>query len=296
MKKALIGVFVATPLAAALYFCAPVAEAASGRISVKVGEQSRSAFVIERYRSKRKLRPTIIVLGEAPRASAASRRGLRFQNFVQRGGVLVYAEGAGGKWSIGADGAASPEVAYLRALIGQLRRNSRADPKRIYLVGVGSGGIVALQAACSDAQLFAGVTGALTGLPKDQPAKCRPSRPIPTMLIAGDADKRVPFAGGPANLSSFQGDLAPAEDTIQAFARSASCSGKIARIEVPDRDRTDGSRVTIERQSGCKARVQLLRVRGGGHFLPGQGATSRAVRGQNRDVTTTGAITSFFRL
>ncbi len=69
------------PLAAAMYFASPAAHAASGRISVKVGDQARSAFVVERYRAKRKLRPTIIVLGDAARVSTASRRGLRFQNF-----------------------------------------------------------------------------------------------------------------------------------------------------------------------------------------------------------------------
>ncbi len=293
---ALLRVAAALPLAAALYFSAAPVEAASGRITVKVGDQTRSAFVTERYRTKRKLRPTIIVFGDAARASTASRRGLRFQNFVQRGGVLVYAEAAGGKWNVGADGVANAELAYIQALIAQLRRSSLADPRRIHLVGVGSGGIVALQAACSDAGLFAGVAGALTSLPRGQPAICKTGRPINMMLIVGDADKQAPFAGGQADLNSFKGMLAPAEETLQAFASNAACSGKPALTELPDRDRSDASRVVVERQSGCKARVQLVRIQGGGHFLPGQTFTRASVRGQNRDVTTTSLITSFFRL
>ncbi|MFN3889944.1 MAG: alpha/beta hydrolase family esterase [Beijerinckiaceae bacterium] len=286
----------AAPLAAALYLTAPAAEAASGRISVKVGEQTRSAFVIERYRSKRKLRPTIIVLGDAARVSTASRRGLRFQNFVQRGGVLVYAEAAGGKWNVGASAAAPGEVAYLRALIAQLRRNSLSDPRRIYLVGVGSGGIVSLQAACADARLFAGVAAALSSLPKDQPARCQPSRPTAMMLIVGDADRRMPIRGGAADLNSFKGEVASAEETVQAFARAAACSGKVIRTDLPDRDRTDASRIVIERQGGCKASVRLVRIQGGGHFLPAQAIAGRGVRGQNRDITTTSLITSLFKI
>lgn len=286
----------ALPLAAALYLGAAPAEAASGRITVKVGDQTRSAFVTERYRAKRKLRPTIIVMGDAARASTASRRGLRFQNFVQRGGVLVYAEAAGGKWNIGTEGAAAAEMAYIRALIAQLRRNSLADPRRIHLVGVGSGGIVALQAACSDARLFAGVAAALASLPDGQPATCKTTRPTSVMLIAGDADKQLPFAGGVADLNSFKGPVAPVEETVRAFARSAACSGKAVRIGLPDRDRNDASRVVVERQSGCKARVQLVRIEGGGHFLPAQALARPALRGRNRDVATTTLITSFFRL
>jgi polyhydroxybutyrate depolymerase len=283
------------PLAAALYLASPAAEAASGRISVKVGDQARSAFVVERYRAKRKLRPTIIVLGDAARVSSASRRGLRFQNFVQRGGVLVYAEAAGGKWNVGAQGADAGEVAYLRALIAHLRRNSLADPRRIYLVGVGSGGVVSLQAACSDARLFAGVAAALASLPAGQAALCQPARPTPMLLVVGDADKQVPINGGEANLGSFKGAVASADETVQAFARGAACSGKVARAELPDRDRTDASRIFVESQEGCKARVRLVRIQGGGHYLPSIGA-GRSVRGQNRDVTSTGLITSFFRL
>lgn len=295
-RSLLVRLLLAYPVAAAMYLAAPAAEAASGRISLKVGEQTRSAYVVERYRSKRKLRPTIIVLGDSPRFSTASRRGLRFQNFTQRGGVLVYAEAPGGKWSFGADGAAASEVAYLKALIAQVRRNSLADPRRIYVVGVGSGGVVALQAACSDARLFAGVTAALASLPKDQPAKCELSRPTNLMLIAGDADKQLPFGGGIADLHSFKGEVAPVEETIQAFAKGAGCSGKVVRADLPDRDRSDSSRLLIERQSDCKARVRLVRVQGGGHFLPAQSIVRPASRGQNRDASTTVLITSFFRL
>lgn len=286
----------AAALAGAFFLMAPAADAASGRISVKVGDQTRSAFVVERYRAKRKLRPTIIVLGDAGRVSTAARRGLRFQNFTQRGGVLVYAEAIGGKWNVGPEGAAASEVEFLRALISHLRRNSLSDPRRIHLVGVGSGGIVALQAACGEARLFAGVTAALASLPDGQSEKCAPSRPTNLMVIAGDADKQLPFAGGPAELSSFKGNVAPVEQTVQAFARAAGCSGSPVRATLPDRNRADSSRVVTETQSGCKARVRLVRVQGGGHFLPGAGLPGRPVRGQNRDVATTSLITSFFQL
>lgn len=297
MKSPALGRLVAAiPLVSAAYAFAPPAEAASGRISVKAAGQVRSAYVVERYRAKLKLRPTIIVLGESGRVSAASRSKLRFQRFTRRGGVLVYAEAAGSAWTIGANGVAASEAAYLRALIAHLRRNSLSDPRRIYLVGAGAGGVVALQAACQSPRRFAGVAAALASLPKGQPANCKPSRPANVMLIAGDADKRTPFAGGQAGLIGFKGELAPVRETLQAFARAAACPGKVLRSEIPDRNRADSSRVTLERQSGCRARVSLARVHGGGHFLPGRSSAPPTIPGQNRDVLATDLITAFFRL
>ncbi len=283
-------------VAAALYVCGPTAQAASGRMTLKVGEQTRSAFVTERYRSKRKLRPTIIVLGEGARSSPASRRGLRFADFTRRGGVLVYAEPAGANWNIAADGSATGEIAYLRALVAKLRSDSLADPRRIYLVGTGAGGIVALLAACRDGRLFSGVSAALASLPKEQAANCAPARALSAMLIAGDADPLLPFAGGPANLRGYRGEVAPVATTIGVFARAASCAAQPARSELPDRDRSDKSRIVVERFSGCRAPVRLVRVEGGGHFLPTQTAGGAGISGQNRDASSTGLILSFFRL
>lgn len=282
--------------AVALHLCATPAEATSGRVTFKVGEQTRSAFVTERYRTKRKLRPTIIVLGEGARSSPAARRGLRFTDFTRRGGVLVYAEPVGAGWNIAADGSAASELAYLRALVAKLRSNSLADPRRIYLVGTGSGGIVSLLAACRETRLFAGVSAALASLPKDQLANCAPARPISAMVLAGDADALVPFAGGSANLRGFRGEVAPVESTIGVFARAASCSAQSVRAEIQDRDRNDGSRIVMERFAGCRTPVRLVRVEGGGHFLPAQTAAGAAVAGQNRDASATGLMLAFFRL
>lgn len=268
--------------------------AASGRITFKVADSTRSAVVTERYRSKRKLRPAIIVLRDPSRLQNI-RRGLRFQDFAQRGGVLVYADAPGG-WRLGPNGDAADEVAYLKALVERLRSASRADPRRIYLVGVGAAGVVALQAACAEPRLFAGVAAGLASLPPDSLARCAPAVPVAALMIAGDADPRVPFGGGSADLPGYTGPLAPVPDVAGAFARAAGCGPRTLRFDVPDRDRGDGSRVAVERFPGCKSRVQITRVHGGGHFLPTLSAAAPRAPGQNRDLAAAGLILSFFQL
>jgi len=272
------------------------ASAASGRITFKVADETRSAVVTERYRSKRKLRPAIIVLRDQGRGVlGAPPRELRFREFARKGGVLVYADAPGG-WKLGPAGDAAAEVAYLRALVQHLRTASRADPRRIYLVGVGAGGVVALQAACTDSRLFAGVAAGLASLPPESVARCSPAQPVSTLLIAGDADKRAPFAGGTADLAGFSGLLAPVADVAGVFARAAGCGPRTLRSDVPDRDRADGTRVTLERYAGCKARVQVVRVLGGGHFMPTLTTAAPRTPGQNRDIGSAGLILSFFQL
>ncbi|MDB5569092.1 MAG: phospholipase/carboxylesterase [Hyphomicrobiales bacterium] len=271
------------------------AQAASGRIVFKVGDTLRSAVLVERSRLKRKLRPVLIVFHNGTRTASLARRGLRFDRFATNGGVLVYADAPAGAWNIGADGKATAELAYVNALVRRLVADSLGDPRRIYLVGVGSGGIVALQAACRDGKSFAGVSALLAGLPPDELAACAPAHPLATMLVAGTADKRVPFEGGVADLPDYKGPMASAEATIGAFAQANGCGPKRGRTEAPDRDRADGSRAIIEAYPSCKAPVRLVRIEGGDHFAPSR-TTGTRTPGQNRDVSSTNLVLSFFRL
>jgi polyhydroxybutyrate depolymerase len=73
---------------------------------------------------------------------------------------------------------------------------------------------------------------------------------------------------------------------VAIFSKAAHCSGQRNQTIV-DRDRNDGSRVVIEHGVGCKAPVELVKVDGGGHTIPGRRATSprgTPVGAQNNDL------------
>jgi hypothetical protein len=72
---------------------------------------------------------------------------------------------------------------------------------------------------------------------------------------------------------SAEATLAPSRRPESAAPPSAAAHG------FPDRDLDDGSRVTMERLNGCKHMVELVRVEGGGHTLPGR--PTRADRGES---------------
>jgi polyhydroxybutyrate depolymerase len=269
--------------------------AASGRISFSVDGVERSAYIIEKSRLRRKTRPVIIILQDAGRDAPIWRRALRFQRFTDNGGILVHAEPRDGVWALGSAESIAREKSYLHNLIEQVSLNALADKSRVYLVGVGSGGAIALQAACSPEGRFAGVASVLSSISPVALGACRPPRPLPALFIAGTADKKVPIDGGAAVLPGYTGPLAPIDAVVSSFAKFSSCGPRRQRAEIPDRDRGDGSRVVVESFSGCKEPVRLVRIQGGEHIPPVRARGAR-VPGQNRDLSTSLTVLSFFRL
>lgn len=271
------------------------ASAATGSVSFIVDGVERSAYITEKARLRRKTRPVIILLQDAARDAPIWRRALRFQRFTDSGGILVHAEPSGGLWAISSPEGVAREVAYLRKLVDEVSENALADKSRVYLVGVGSGGVVALQAACSSEGRFAGVASVLASMPPAALETCNPGQSLPALFIAGTADKKVPINGGIADLPGYSGPLASIDALVGGFAKIASCGPRRQRIDLPDRDRGDGSKVVVETLSACKEPVRLIRIQGGEHIPPVRARGAR-VPGQNRDLSTTRIILSFFRL
>jgi polyhydroxybutyrate depolymerase len=271
------------------------ASAASGSISFLVDGVQRSAYITEKARLRRKTRPVIILVQDAARDAPIWRRALRFQRFTDNGGILVHAEPSDGVWDLSSPDAVAREAAYLRRLVDEVSANALADKARVYLVGVGSGGVVALQAACSPEGRFAGVASVLSSMSPAALETCRPAQPLSALFIAGTADKKVPIEGGSAALPGYSGPLASIESVAGNFAKLSSCGPRRQRADVPDRDRGDGSKVIVETFSGCKEPVRLVRIQGGEHVPPMRARGAR-VPGQNRDLSTSRSVLSFFRL
>lgn len=271
------------------------ASAASGAISFTVDGAQRSAYITEKARLRRKTRPVIILLQDAARDAPIWRRALRFQRFTDNGGILVHAEPRDGAWAINSSEGIAREVAYVQRLIDEVSVNALADKSRVYLVGVGSGGVIALQTACSSGRRFAGVASILSSLPPAALETCRPSQPLPALFIAGTADKKVPIDGGVSDLPGYSGDVAPIDVVAGGFAKLSSCSPRRQRADLPDRDRGDGSKVIVETFIGCREPVRLIRIQGGEHIPPVRARGAR-VPGQNRDLSTSSAVLTFFRL
>ncbi len=276
---------------------AETASAASGRLTIESGGVKRTAFIVEHARLKRARRPVVIFLHGQSGAGVRVRDRIGLDRAVKsRSVVVVYPDAVAGRWDVSEQGA-EREVKFVRDLVAKLENDGVADPRRIYVAGGGPGGMLAMRLACRHADAFAGAASLIALMPTTEAAACKPARPLPFLLLAGTADPRMPFGGGKADIPEFKGDVASAAGTLAPFAAAAGCGDKSTKVDLPDRDRDDGSRVQLEILSGCKAPIELIKVDGGGHTLPGARAFSdrgQPVGARNGDVDTARVLMDFF--
>jgi polyhydroxybutyrate depolymerase len=250
------------------------AEAAYGRVTLNVDGVKRTATLVEFERLKKRKRPVIIVLG--------------LDAFARNiGAVIVYPDAVDGFWGRSKPGQPPPnDEAFVRALATKLVDQGVASRRRIFVAGISGGGMLAMKLGCDSADLFSGVGAFVANMPTDWAASCKPSQPVAFMLMNGTADPMAPFNGGVANMPEGPRDVLSAEATVAIFSKAAQCSGQRNQT-ILDRDKNDGSRVVIEHGVGCKAPVELVKVEGGGHTIPGRRLTSTRgapIGAQNNDL------------
>jgi polyhydroxybutyrate depolymerase len=264
--RRLIGAGVLAALAAVA--CGSSARAAEElRIDTKDGV--RSAIV---HAAKRQHAPTVIVLHGALISAEYTARWYGFAEAAkQHGFAAVFPRGTNlqwndgrGTWVPGAD-----DVAFLRRLAGELVSGRIADPARLYLVGVSSGGMLTFRMLCEAPELFAGAAAIIASMPAAVGARCRPKRAPPVLMFNGTADPIVPYRGGGVGFGGWQGRVWSAEGTAAFLARAYGCAAPSkARLA-----KASPKAIGIARfdWQGCNSGrgVTLYRVEGGGHQVFG---------------------------
>jgi polyhydroxybutyrate depolymerase len=133
----------------------------------------------------------------------------------------------GTAWNLGPCCVADVDDAgFIRALVAQLQVSACIDTRRIYAVGVLTGGGMVYELACRSADVFAAVAPAAFDLLQENVDDCAPSRPITEISFRGTDDPRVPYEGGPSSLVpgmpiTFLG----ARATFQRWAALNHCTG-----------------------------------------------------------------------
>lgn len=283
-------------------FAGDLAQAASGKLTVEVNGLKRSAVLVENTRLKRVRRPLVIVLHGSNRGDGARiRRNLGLEEFFgEYGAVLVFPDAHEGRWAIEPKPGGIDDAAFFRAIIDKLEDQRMIDPKRVFLVGVSTGGMMAMQAICSDAGTYSGVATVMANMPKELAATCKPARPVAALMINGTADPRVPWLGGATTSADQVSAVASTDETVGIFAKAASCGEAAKEISFPNRNPKSGSRAYLDRFEGCSVPVERVRIEGGGHTIPGQNRWSgadagAAVGAHNVDVDAAKLIYDFFR-
>src|ERR1700682_6604477 len=134
------------------------AVAAAGRVTIVSGGSPRTAILIQHSRLKQGRRPAILVLRAARKQGARLHRSFSLEEMARSSGaILVYPEPLSGHWADASGPEANRDTHFIRDLIANLVSHRIANSSKLFLVGIGNGGIVALRLACDGKPKFAGV-------------------------------------------------------------------------------------------------------------------------------------------
>ncbi|MFD8542951.1 alpha/beta hydrolase family esterase [Streptomyces sp. NPDC059649] len=217
-----------------------------------------------------------------------------------RGMLIAYPEGLGKLWGAGTRATArrpdpDVDVRFAKALIDELVRTERADPKRVYVVGFSNGGSMALRVAAEHPGLLAGAAAVSGELPTGN-AVVKPTGPVPLVIIYGADDRVRPLAGMPSPSPAPAGEE-PVTPTMSARDSAAAFAAVGGATASPKTKAEAGYDRTVWRLKAPGATVQLLVMHDAGHAWPGSRIKPPAGFGRTSTaLNATSTILDFFRL
>ncbi|MBI3687509.1 MAG: alpha/beta fold hydrolase [Actinobacteria bacterium] len=191
------------------------------------------------------------------------------------GFVAVYPNGTGGiservlTWNAGsccgyARDHDVDDVAFISAMLDALAARLHTDPARVYVTGFSNGGMMTHRLGCELTDRITAIAAVSGALNVDH---CRPTRPLPVLIVHGTADKNVPYGGGPPADPPFPG---AGSWTNRSVPEAVSFwTGQDHCPATPSRSR-QGS-VLRDTYSPCTPGVDVTvyTIEGGGHTWPG---------------------------
>ena len=265
-------------------------------VSHRIGNRTYQIFVPARNGRL----PLVIALhgGGGNGAQLAKSAGL-IDEAAKEGFVLALPEGSSrfGKletWNAGGCCAYAmrekiDDIGFIRALIDELERTQPVDPKRIYVVGMSNGGMMAERVAIELGDRIAGAAVFVGALFGNEP---RPVAAVPMLIVNAEKDEQVPIAGGTSTtgiVRRSQGmPYKPSRYAATFWATANRCTTNHAKAETADYVR--------ERWTGCAsgADVDFYIVKGAEHGWPGRGLGRPGVTRNTGKIDGTALMWEFF--
>ena len=181
------------------------------------------------------------------------------------------------------------DIGFIRALIDELERTQPVDPKRIYVVGMSNGGMMAERVAIELGDRIAGAAVFVGALFGNEP---RPVAAVPMLIVNAEQDEQVPIAGGTSTtgiVRRSQGmPYKPSRYAATFWATANRCTTNPTKAETADYVR--------ERWTGCAsgADVDFYIVKGAEHGWPGRGLGRPGVTRNTGKIDGTALMWEFF--
>jgi polyhydroxybutyrate depolymerase len=211
--------------------------------------------------------------------------------------VVAYPNGKNGLLGFGSDWNAGTccgnaarshvdDVAFVRAVMGEVSRHIPIDRRRIYVAGFSDGGRMAYRVACDAASLVAAI-GVVSGSLRDE--QCAPLKPVPVIAFHGTADPEVPYTDSaltqPKTPAPAAAGMLP--PSIRFWSAVDGCRGVALR-----RETVHVTRASFAPCAG--ADVVLYTIEDGLHAWPGGAKDGASGAEPTTEVHATETMVQFF--
>ena len=269
---------------------------------IQINDRTRT-FVVhlpQGYDSQQRY-PVVILLHSLDQDAAEMARLTHFNELADRDSIIaVYPNALGGRWNVGGgeqrpyrrgpyrrpgvwgpgypptpppergerrEGAPrNQDMQFMHRMLDRLASRYSVDTRRIYAVGLGEGGFMAIRMGCNMADRIAAVAIVAAAMPRM--LNCVPSRPVSVLFMNGTDDPIVPYDGGRYKDGMLR--LLSAEDSAKEWGRLNRCTEKPTESKLPAQQE-GGKDTKVFLFDGCQenAQVVLYGVKNGGHTWPG---------------------------
>lgn len=255
-------------------------DAAPTTAAVPAGTSTRGLEVDGRERTYRLYRPSgvrltepvplVVMLHGALGSGEQAESSYGWNAAADRGGFLVaYPDGLNRAWAVSPECCGAPardgvdDAGFIVKLTEVLTSELPVDPDRVYVTGISNGGMLAYRLACQT-RVFAAIAPVAATLL----GECPDPQPVSLIHVHGDADRTVPYAGGPGRqINAGRGRLPskvdgpPVPELVDRWRRVDGCG--------PLDEREEGAVTTATARCPDGYGVTLITVAGAGHQWPG---------------------------
>lgn len=250
------------------------AAAADHARTITIGDQTRTytVFIPDRVRAAKRPVAAVFVLHGGYGTGKQVRDHLSFDAIAEREGVIaVYPDGLNRSWNDGRKdlqkrrGVEPDDVGFLTAIARSLKEEKVVLAGETYALGISNGGMMAFRLACEAGGEFDGIVTIIANLGLELSRSCRPSRPIPIMMMQATKDPLMPWSGGGIGFFGKRGEVISADATVAFWGKVLECQTNANLSELPHRLAEDVTRTRHERYACKSKRLERLVIVDGGH-------------------------------
>lgn len=235
--------------------------------------------------------PLVIVLHSYGWKAKIAMWNTDFNEVAEKYGFVIVYPNATPNWNSGiGDNPSYPtpdsdDVAFIKALITEMRELYHIDLERVYATGYSNGGFMAYRLACEASDQIAAIASVGGAMPESVFDNCKPKRAVSVLEMHGTKDTTVQYNGRPGWKSM--------EEAIDFWSSNNACES-VETQTMADIDPEDESTIEKISHTNCKdgSSVILMKVENGGHTWPGE--DDSAYGRVNKDIDASAEIWKFF--